>query len=176
MNIVEKRPQCRVQIRWMIRRDMPSVLATEIASHSYPWTEEEFLRVLRQRNCIGMAAEHDERVVGFNIYEIHRTSIVVLDFAVDPKECRRGVGSQMIDKLKDKLSPNRRKKITALVRESNLAGQLFLRQQKFLAEEVIREHYADTGEDCYRFSYSIAEQSVLAPFLQGSSRFQGGSV
>ena len=45
--------QTRVHIRWMIRRDMPEVLAIEHASFEYPWCEEEFLRVLRQRNCIG---------------------------------------------------------------------------------------------------------------------------
>ena len=73
--------QTRVHIRWMIRRDMPEVLAIEHASFEYPWCEEEFLRVLRQRNCIGMVAEHGERIVGFMIYELHRNKIHVLDFA-----------------------------------------------------------------------------------------------
>ncbi len=63
--------QVRVHIRWMIRRDMPEVLAIEHASFEFPWCEEEFLRVLRQRNCIGMVAEHARsRVVGFMIYEL----------------------------------------------------------------------------------------------------------
>src|SRR3954451_20269262 len=59
--------QVRVHIRWMIRRDMPEVLAIEHAGFEYPWCEEECLRVLRQRNCIGMVAEYGERVVGFMI-------------------------------------------------------------------------------------------------------------
>src|SRR4051794_39786908 len=65
----------RVHIRWMIRRDMPEVLAIEHASFDFPWGEEEFLRVLRQRNCIGMVAEHGERVVGFMIYELHKSKL-----------------------------------------------------------------------------------------------------
>ena len=44
--------QARVHIRWMIRRNMPEVLAIEHASQDFPWCEEEFLRVLRQRNRI----------------------------------------------------------------------------------------------------------------------------
>ena len=76
--------QVRVHIRWMIRRDMPEVLAIEHASFEYPWCEEEFLRVLRQRNCIGMVAEHEDRVVGFMIYELHKTKLHVLNFAVAP--------------------------------------------------------------------------------------------
>src|SRR5690348_2779098 len=45
-----------VHIRWMIRRDMPEVMRTERASFEYSWTEDDFLRCLRQRNCIGMVA------------------------------------------------------------------------------------------------------------------------
>src|SRR5271168_1726673 len=77
--------QVRVHIRWMIRRDMPEVLAIEHASFEFPWCEEEFLRVLRQRNCIGMVAEYGERVVGFMIYELHKNKLHVLDFATHPE-------------------------------------------------------------------------------------------
>lgn len=41
-------------IRWMIRRDMPEVLHIEESGYAYPWGEEDFLTILRQRNCIGM--------------------------------------------------------------------------------------------------------------------------
>ena len=51
-----------VHIRWMIRRDMPEVLDIENRSFEFSWTEEDFIRCLRQRNCIGMVAEHDDRV------------------------------------------------------------------------------------------------------------------
>src|SRR5208337_3365688 len=119
--------QTRVHIRWMIRRDMPEVLAIEHASFEYPWCEEEFLRVLRQRNCIGMVAEHGERIVGFMIYELHRNKIHVLDFATHGEYRRRGVGRQMIVKLVGKLSSQRRNRISLYVRETNLPSQLFFR-------------------------------------------------
>ena len=51
-----EKEQIRVHIRWMIRRDMPEVLQTEQESFEHSWTEEDFLRCLRQRNCIGMVA------------------------------------------------------------------------------------------------------------------------
>ena len=35
-------------------------------SFEFPWSEEDFIRCLRQRNCIGMVAEHDEQVVGIH--------------------------------------------------------------------------------------------------------------
>ena len=45
-----EKAQVRVHIRWMIRRDMAEVLQTEQASFDFAWTEEDFLRCLRQRN------------------------------------------------------------------------------------------------------------------------------
>jgi ribosomal-protein-alanine N-acetyltransferase len=152
--------QVRVHIRWMIRRDMPEVLAIEHASFDLPWCEEEFLRVLRQRNCIGMVAECGERVVGFMIYELHKTKLHVLNFAVHPEFRRQGVGHQMVAKLVGKLSGHRRTRIVVHARESNLAAHLFYKVQGFRATEVLRGYFEDTGEDAYVMQY-FYDESVL---------------
>ena len=75
------RQDLKVQIRWLIRRDMPEVLEIERASFEHAWTEEDFLCCLRQRNCIGMVAEHDHEIVGFMIYELHKAKLRILNFA-----------------------------------------------------------------------------------------------
>ena len=75
-----------VQIRWMIRRDMAEVLQIERSSFEYHWTEADFLHCLRQRNCIGMVAEHGNRVVGFMIYELFKNRLHILNFAVAPEQ------------------------------------------------------------------------------------------
>ncbi len=154
--------QLRVHVRWMIRRDMPEVLGIEHAGFDFPWSEEEFLRVLRQRNCIGMVAEQGERIVGFMIYELHRNRIHVLDFAVHPDFRRQGVGRQMIAKLVGKLSAQRRNRIALLVRETNVPAQFFFKMVGFRAVEVAREAFEDTGEDGYEMLYHL-DESVLAP-------------
>ncbi len=94
-------------IRWMIRRDMPEVLLIEQESFERLWTEDDFIRCLRQRNCIGMVAEYEERVVGFMIYELLKNRIRILNFAVAPSFRRKGVGRQMAEKLKARLSATR---------------------------------------------------------------------
>jgi ribosomal-protein-alanine N-acetyltransferase len=146
----------RVHIRWMIRRDMPEVLQAEQSSFEYAWTEEDFLRCLRQRNCIGMVAECGERVVGFMIYELHKAKLHILNFAVHPAHRRRGVGSQMVAKLVSKLSSHRRTRITLEVRETNLPAQLFFRSQDFKAVRVLRAYYEDSGEDAFLMHYKLA--------------------
>jgi ribosomal-protein-alanine N-acetyltransferase len=151
-----ERELMRVHIRWMIRRDMPEVLQAEQSSFEYAWTEEDFLRCLRQRNCIGMVAECGEKVVGFMIYELHKAKLHILNFAVHPGHRRRGVGAQMVAKLVSKLSSHRRTRITLEVRETNLAAQLFFRAQDFKAVRVLRTYYEDSGEDAFLMHYKLA--------------------
>jgi [ribosomal protein S18]-alanine N-acetyltransferase len=149
----DQKQEVRVHVRWMIRRDMPEVLAAEADSFEFPWLEDDFIRCLRQRNCIGMVAEHEDRVVGFMIYELHKTRIHVLNFAVVKAYRHCGVGSQMIAKLIAKLSVQRRSRIVLEVRETNLDAQLFFRENGFRAVSVLRGYYADTPEDAYLMQY-----------------------
>ena len=155
VNRTEKE-QVRVHIRWMIRRDMPEVLQTEQESFEFAWTEEDFLRCLRQRNCIGMVAEHGEKVVGFMIYELHKAKLHILNFAVHAAWRRLAVGSQMVQKLISKLSSHRRTRITLEVRETNLPAQLFFRKQGFKATRVLRSYFEDSGEDAFQMEYRVA--------------------
>lgn len=160
----QRQKQCAtLHIRWMIRCDMPKALQIEQESHDYPWPEEDFLRCLRQRNCISMVAELGEKVVGFMIYELHRAKLHILNFAVHLEYRRRRVGTQMIEKLVSKLSSHRRTHITLEVRETNLAALLFFRNQGFRAICVLREHFGDTGEDGYRMQYRLPRDVVREP-------------
>jgi ribosomal-protein-alanine N-acetyltransferase len=154
-----EKEQVRVHIRWMIRRDMPEVLQAEQDSFEFAWTEEDFLRCLRQRNCIGMVAEQGEKVVGFMIYELHKSKLHILNFAVSPLFRRFGVGGQMVAKLVSKLSNHRRTKITLEVRETNLSAQLFFRSQGFKAMRVLRAYYEDSGEDAFLMEYRLADDT-----------------
>lgn len=155
----------RVHIRWMIRRDMADVLDIEHESFEFPWSEDDFIRCLRQRNCIGMVAEHDDRVAGFMIYELHKTRLHILNFAVASQFRRRNVGLQMTNKLIGKLSSQRRTRVMLEVRETNLAAQLFFKEAGFRAVSVLRDYYEDTTEDAYmmQYRYRPSPAEVLVP-------------
>lgn len=150
-----QRQDLKVQIRWLIRRDMAEVLDIERASFEFAWTEEDFLCCLRQRNCIGMVAEQDNEILGFMIYELHKSRLRILNFAVTPQARRQGVGRQMVRRLIDKLSQQRRKQIVLDVRETNLTAQIFFRSQGFRAVGVQRNYYEDTDEDAYSLVYRL---------------------
>lgn len=158
---METTARMAVTIRWLIRRDMADVLRIENQSFEFPWTEEDFLSCLRQRNCIGMVAEHEHEIVGFMVYEMHRSSLSILNFAVADEARRNQVGTQMAQKLIGKLSHLRRTSITTLVRESNLSAQLFFRAMEFEAVAVLRGEYEDTDEDAYEMRYAIGGSSPV---------------
>lgn len=146
-------------IRWMIRRDMPEVLAIDAAGFAAPWPEEEFLRHLRDRKTIGMVAEIGERVVGWFIYEMRPRRLIVHRLAVHPDFRGVGTGRRMIDKLIGKLSPHRRTRIAIDVADDLLGAHLFLRACGFLATVAADRD----GYECrYRFHYEFRDEFAPA--------------
>lgn len=154
----------QIHVRWMIRRDMVEVLEIEQEAFEFPWSDEDFTRCMRQRNCIGMVAEMADSVVAFMIYELHRSRLHVLNFAVRRSHRRLGIGTQMMEKLVGKLTPERRSRIVLEVRERNLPAQLFFRTLSYRAISVLKDFYQDTTEDAYLMQFVLpaaaAEESL----------------
>lgn len=137
---------------------MDRVLQIEDESFEFPWSREDFLACLRQRNCVGMVAElPDKRIAAFMIYELERGCIELLSLAVGTEYRRGGIGSQLIAKLISKLGTAGKSAISTYVRETNLAAQLFFRDRGFLATEIERNFYANNPEDAYRFVYDLGD-------------------
>jgi ribosomal-protein-alanine N-acetyltransferase len=153
MNTLTKIQTGEITIPWMIRRHFDDVLRIEGECFSMPWSEDDFIRCLRQRNAIGMVAKVRDDVAGYMIYELHRNRLHILNFAVAPVFMRRGVGTAMVAKLKGKLNHNRNR-IMLEVRETNLDAQLFWKSQEFRAVMVVKDFYENApGEDAYLFQY-----------------------
>jgi ribosomal-protein-alanine N-acetyltransferase len=159
--------QLGIHVRWMIRRDMPEVLGIEQEAFEFPWSEEDFTECLRQRNCIGMVAEIADSVVAFMIYELHRSRLHVINFAVARAHRRLGIGTRMMEKLAGKLTPERRDRIALEVRETNLPAQLFFRSQGFRATSVLKDFYQDTTEDAYVMQYFCQTQTQMPRRMAG---------
>lgn len=137
-------------IRWMIQRDLTRVIEIDSAAYTPPWTEEVFREWLNKRNVIPMVGECGGNIRGFMIYELRRTDINVVKFAVDPRQNNIVTASTMIDTLKGKLSAQRRTAISIMVPEKYLASSLFLKSHGFRAS-LVRGHYED--QDGLEFKY-----------------------
>ena len=161
-----RKPKLTPHIRWMIRRDMPEVLAIEAAASGTAWTEEDFIRELRKRNCIGMVVQNggkrpgDGPILGFMVYELNNSRLDILNFAVHHNWRRRGVGTALAKKLIGKLSAERRSRITLVLRETNLTAQVFFRSLGFKATTVIRGYYIEDLEVRDGFAFQFRYQPV----------------
>lgn len=147
-------------IRWIIRKDMPSVLQIEQQCFEDPWTEADFALCLRQRNNIGMVAVIEESVCAFMIYELQRGGLFLLTMAVSRQVQGRGVGSRLVEKLVSKLSPNRRRFIATQVRERNLEALNFFKRKGFRATQVVRSPYLSSDEDGILMRYELEVPST----------------
>lgn len=102
----------------------------------------------------GMIVESpDLRILGFMIYELHKTHVRVVKFAVAPDARRQGVGRRMVAKLVGKLSPARRDHIRIVAPETpDYDGPRFLQAMGFVATEVYRDT-PEPGVDSIAFVY-----------------------
>jgi [ribosomal protein S18]-alanine N-acetyltransferase len=149
-------------IRWAIQRDLADMLEIERLCFADPWTEQEFKDFLRQRNAIGMVYDSElslytnrTDIHGFIVYELHKTKLVIKDLAVHPFAQRRGVGREIIAKMKGKLNEAGRNRIVADVSEKNLDGQLFFKSCGFEAVGVVPQFFRD-DQDSFRFVYRFS--------------------
>jgi ribosomal-protein-alanine N-acetyltransferase len=134
---------------------MQAVMEIERLSFDDPWTHIDFVRTLQCSGVIALAVEIGNDIVGFMVYELRPRSVKILNIAVHPKHRQSGIGRMMLSRLIAKLSENRRQHVFATVRERNLAAQLFFRACGFRCVAVLHGHYETTGEDAYKFRFSI---------------------
>lgn len=144
------------ELRWMINRDFADVLRIEKeAFGKHAWTHQEFLEAAASRAVVCYVALIDGKVVGYLIRENEENRFNIINFAVDPKFRRQGVGTCLLDNVKQKLNAQRRSEIVLQVREKNLAAQLFFKNAGFLAKSVVKACYEDCDEDAYLMSYTL---------------------
>lgn len=147
-----------VGIRYLLRPDMQDVLAIERRAHprEFRWSKADFLHYLRERNVMGLVAEHfDYGIVGHVVYELRPGFLIAHNLTVDPEHRRRRVGAQMMARLIDKLSAQKRHRIEIRVSEANLPMHLFLQACHFVAVEVERDAYEEYDMDGYWFAYNL---------------------
>lgn len=149
-----------IRVRRQRFRDIQAVTEIEKLVFDNPWSEEDFMRCLDHRNCIGMVAvDETEYVHGYMLYELNKHMLHVLNFVVRPGSQRRQIGRKMIIELTSKLSRSFRTQITMELRETNLPAQQFLRACGFRATAIMKDYW-DDKEDAYKMTYCLPSQTV----------------
>lgn len=139
-----------LETRWLIRRDMPQVMEIESAVNPRPWSEENFIECLRQRNCIGMIASDGDLIEGFILYELRRDFLNVLRI----EAVERDAAAALVAKLISKLAYQRRTHFIAHVRESDLA-MLFVMREAACRGIAVERQFFGPDEDAVAMEYRL---------------------
>ncbi len=97
-------------VRWMVRRDIPAIIAVDRAN-GVETTDVEVEYHLQRRDTIGMVAEVDDEVVGHMVYRLERDAVVLVALRVKPG--RFGV-YPLVEKLLYKQSVSHQRPILAV--------------------------------------------------------------
>ena len=136
------------QIRWAIHSDLRRIVQIDRCGYRQPWDMEQFVSMMSQRPVICVVCcDADNNPIGYCMHRLSRHQIRIERLAVDPASRRIGVASAMVQRLKEKLSNQRRTELVAEVAGYQVAGQCCLASCGFVGSVA--------DGDAVRFVYEI---------------------
>jgi [ribosomal protein S18]-alanine N-acetyltransferase len=140
--------------------DLPSVIAIERRSFPTPWSLAMFVLELSKPSGICLAAEDDDGLVGYLVCARYDDVWHLMNVAVQPERRRRGVATDLIERLFDEAGSGAR--FTLEVRVSNGPAIEMYRRFGFRSAGRRRRYYHDNGEDALIMWLEAAEGASVA--------------
>ena len=125
--------------------DLPSVIAIERRAFPTPWSLAMFVLELSKPSGICLAAEDETGLVGYLVCARYEEVWHLMNVAVDAPHRRRGIASELIDRLFEEAGGDAR--FTLEVRVSNLPAIAMYERIGFRSAGRRRSYYHDNGED-----------------------------
>lgn len=101
--------------------------------------------------------EFESKVVGYAIYT---DNLEVLRFGIAPEYRNKGIGTELLNKLKNKLKPNK-PKLTFHIPEPNLEVQLFFANHGCIATGIEKDYFRKSHTNSYEFVFRYEWLAVL---------------
>jgi ribosomal-protein-alanine N-acetyltransferase len=134
-----------LRLRKLAYGDLPSVIAIERRSFPTPWSLAMFVLELSKPSGICLAAEDDDGLIGYLVCARYEDVWHLMNVAVVPERRRRGVATELIERLFDEAGAGAR--FTLEVRVSNGPAIAMYQQFGFRSAGRRRRYYHDNGED-----------------------------
>ena len=149
--------EIKATVRWVKDSDIAGMARVEAESFMSPWSIDDFRACLGKNSCAACVVEIGGKVVGYLVMILLTRHIKMINMAVSAQWRRKGLATTMIDWVGAKMMAENGISMTADIRETNLAAQLFMRENGFTASKVLHTHYNDTDEDAYHFVKSLPQ-------------------
>ena len=140
--------------------DLPSVISIERRSFPTPWSLAMFVLELSKPSGICLAAEDEEGLVGYLVCARYDDVWHLMNVAVHPDRRRRGVATDLIERLFSEAGEGAR--FTLEVRVSNSSAIEMYRRFGFRSAGRRRRYYHDNGEDALIMWLEAAEGASVA--------------
>lgn len=135
------------------RKDLPEVLAIEVASFSQPWTEDMFEGELARGDLSQTLVARLEGagdpppVAGYICIWVVGNELHINNIAVAPRWRRRGIAAALLEAALDRGKTRGARRAFLEVRASNVAAQALYRRYGFVAAGVRKRYYTHPVED-----------------------------
>jgi ribosomal-protein-alanine N-acetyltransferase len=149
-----------LRVRRLGYGDLPSVIAIERRSFPTPWSLAMFVLELSKPSGICLAAEDSQGLVGYLVCARYDDVWHLMNVAVHPERRRRGVATELIERLFEQAGEAAR--ITLEVRVSNAPAIEMYHRFGFRSAGRRRRYYHDNGEDALIMWLEAAEGASVA--------------
>jgi [ribosomal protein S18]-alanine N-acetyltransferase len=136
-----------IDIRDLNLTDLASIEAIEKRAYRTPWSRSMFASELAKPTSICLGAFEGDRLVGYIINSRYVDAWHVMNVAVDPDHQRRGIATQLLERLFEETAEDDRRGYTLEVRVSNEDAIRLYEKLGFEPRGVRRGYYTDNRED-----------------------------
>ena len=137
-----------VELRRLEMRDLDTVEVIERASYPTPWSRSMFAAELRKPSALAIGAYQETgELVGYAFVSRYVDAWHVMNVAVAPEFRRRGIATELLERLFDVTAEDRRRGYTLEVRVSNVSAIRLYEQLGFESRGIRPGYYTDNRED-----------------------------
>jgi ribosomal-protein-alanine N-acetyltransferase len=136
-----------IEIRTLSLRDLGRIEAIEQRAYKTPWSRSMFASELAKPTSICLGAFEGEKLVGYIVNSRYVDAWHVMNVAVDPDYQRRGIATQLLERLFELTAGDDGRGYTLEVRVSNADAISLYEKLGFERQGVRRGYYTDNRED-----------------------------
>ena len=139
-----------IHLRPLTLSDLGAIERIERIAYPTPWSRSMFAGEIAKGSsiCLGAVdAEAEEQLVGYLIISRYADAWHIMNVAVDSNYRRRGVATQLLNRLFEVTATDDRRGYTLEVRVSNGEAIKLYEGLGFVARGIRRGYYTDNRED-----------------------------
>jgi [ribosomal protein S18]-alanine N-acetyltransferase len=138
-----------IEFRKLKLRDLNTIEEIERSSYPTPWSRSMFAGELAKPSsiCLGAIEADRDRLIGYLIISRYVDAWHVMNIAIADDFRRRGIATQLMERLFEVTTGDGRRGYTLEVRVSNEAAIRLYEGLGFKARGVRRGYYTDNRED-----------------------------